>query len=539
LAQDAIFSELAEHNPERAAAKRKTPAERRHQIASKLDTARTISDPDVLTLNSISEIEHILHQHNFLDDPINNSGSKLLVHHLLHTRRPVAFLADIRIGTPQMVDNGPIIDLDAGVIYYKPQFYFGRAGRVINRYSLSYFLNKDDQFATWGDEFPGLEYAHPIATIPLPNLLMEDWLEYLHLLSIAGRSTQDELSLLVWRNSDGTFVPYDTRQFKKALKRLGSILAHQKTGHRSITTTLIQNSFDAYYTHFGLSSVDHWHISERAKYNNEMPVRYTLRHLTDLTTAYFEAHNRFLTAIQSASERLHNLPDSPPEQLEQTPLLRLGSWHAIDPKIAKTLAQFFLRPKSVKNSHPGLTPAQQRHNQKVFEAAYLLGLLNGLRDFEPGRLSIKDFDPGGPSLLVTGRGQQRRILPLHPILANRLENLQRTAQRTNFKNRLLWIYDSRCPRVQLSAKVLNNFFSQSCEQLGLPTIDFYSLRHRFRSDLHTAGIPDCELNYLMGHSKSMITNFAHQSLDPIIRKSYITITQNRIDKFGLNEVGQP
>lgn len=522
------IAETEDEDSKKAKRLKKQSAHPRGLSQSYLDPYRTPANADRLSLHALALIEEIIQLPEFIENPLNRLAFQIPYHFMLHLRRPSDFSATIQIGVPRSsVKDGPVLDTAASLIHKIPLFYFGKPATLVNNFGIEYFLKSENNFANWDSEFEGYTHSSPVSAIPLPRLILNEIIEYRQLLpELPNR-------LLSRQNQHNHLLPFDTAWFNQKLKILTKLLQTRKTGHRRITQTLIKNSFDAYYLG-RLNCVDYWHISERAKYAIEMPVRYTGLTISELAEHYYPIHNAFLDEIEQVADNPLDLPRSAPKTVRKFPEIQLGSWHALELEVINALAAFFHGPDARQLVPPGLTRSQKLYNLRVYETAFGLGCLNGLRDFELPRLEINDYCPETQSLVVRGRGGRMRELPLHPTLCERIKRLLRARRQTK-STQLLWLYGKTGQQVRLSTKKVNQFFAEACKILGWEALDFYSLRHRFRSELVRLGIPDAIINYLMGHGKNYIGNFSQNSLDDAVWQAYLPAAEQLIEKFGIQE----
>lgn len=527
IAWNQLIAEIKEADPEKAKhLKKRSSNSQRGLSQSYLDPYRTPANTDRLSLHTLALIEQIIQSPQFIQNPFNRLTFKIVYHIMLHLRRPIDFSANLQLGVSlSALMDGPILDIEAGVIYKIPLFYFGKPSTLVNEFGLECFLQSKEAMTTWDSEFEGYEHSAPISAIPLPRLILDEIIEYRQLLPELPNQ------LLCWQDELNHLLPIDADWFNEKLRILTKLLQTHKTDHQRITQTLIKNSFDAYYIG-RLNCVDYWHISERAKYVFEMPARYTGLSTRELAERYYSVHNSVLDQIEQVGGISLGLPRTDPKTVGKIPEIRLGSWHALELGVITNLATFF-RSSDAKQLVPThLNRSQKLHNLLVYEIIFLLGCLNGLRDFEASRLEISDYSPENQSLVIRGRGGRMRELPLHPMLSERIERLLRTRRKPD-TTQLLWLYGKTGRQVRLTTSKVNAFFAEACLIIGWDALDFYGLRHRFRSELVRLGIPDTIINYLMGHGKDYVSNFNQNSLDDVVLQAYLSASAALIEKFGL------
>lgn len=537
---EAFIEELAETDPERARRIKDKQPDTRGNTLSKLDPILTPSSPDVLSRHTLAQIERLLKQDRLNPDPLNRLAITITYHIQLFLRRNIQFSCGLRLGTRDQVLDGPVVDLDDCVIYHIPKIYFGHPKTVVDEFGVKPFLDSANGEDRWAEHFQGYTHSAPVGAVPLPQQLLDEILAYRQMLAELAQDDSIQDKLLLWRNRNGSLVPFTPTHFKEALKKLNTLLQTTKTNHRPINATQIMNSFDAYILGRGLPYPDYWHLTERARYVFEMPTRYTLRPLRAIAAIFFKLHNQFLREIQAASDLPLDLTLTDPDQAAGLPDLLLGSWHALEEAVICELARFFRSPAAGEiyptslgstQDFKSLTPKQKQHNAIIWETIFWVGELHGTRDFEIHRLSKNDVNLSTQSMIVDGRGRRKRELPLHPLLSARLEQLLQKRDGKQFEA-LFWLYANKYTTKPLTnATMTKQYFAETTEQLGWGALHFGALRHRFRSELALQNIPDETINYLMGHGKSFVGEFSRKSLDRDARAVYLQAASRIIDKY--------
>lgn len=541
--RNALIAELEDSDPDRAEQNKNNKSNVRGNQLAHLDPILTPSSPEVLSRHMLAQIELLLTDGTFIPDPLNRLTCKIAYHVMLYARRDIDFICNLRVGQRHQVLDGPVIDLDAGVIYHVPKIYFGRSKTVIKKFSLAPFLDPANGDRRWADHFEGYTHSAPVGAVPLPQQLLDEISQYRQMLA-ETQSDNDSATnhLLHWQDEQRNLVKFETGHFKEFIKNLNAFLAPTKSGKRSINMTRIKNCFDAYLLGNGLPHPDYWHITERARYVFEMPTRYTLRPFRALATTYFLLHNQFQREIQAASNRPLGLTLTDPSRADDLPDLLLGSLHALEEAVVRQLANFFLSPAG-RDIYPktlgsdeeyrSLTTRQRKHNGLVWETIFWCSELLGLRDFEIHRLEKRDVNFRTESLIVDGRGRRKRELPLHPVLRERFEMFMKKRHGQAFDS-LFWLYASKSKPAPLQAVTwTKSFFAQACERIGWPQLNFGANRHRFRTELALQGILDNIINYLMGHDKSIVGDFSRKSLDRDVRAAYLAAANQIIKKYNL------
>ncbi len=181
-----------------------------------------------------------------------------------------------------------------------------------------------------------------------------------------------------------------------------------------------------------------------------------------------------------------------------------GTWHCarldIVQEVVAVLWQATEQPSAWE---PSVPIEQAKHNAYVSLAAVMLGLLNGMRPAEILRSRRWHFDRDNLSLAIAGKSHAR--LPGYrrvPLLLETAKILSwcfgimdgKTESKTK-NTRLFCLYHDDGQLVRGTSADLENILVKT----GRANLDFYSFRHRCRTDMLALNVPERQLNYLMGH----------------------------------------
>jgi site-specific recombinase XerD len=134
-----------------------------------------------------------------------------------------------------------------------------------------------------------------------------------------------------------------------------------------------------------------------------------------------------------------------------------------------------------------------------------LMLLDGLRSCEVLSLRLEDFQPANAQILVLGKGNKQRLLPLPPELVHALETyLQVERPRTNSPSLFICLKGPRRGQPMTPAG-LRSLFRHHRTGSQVPTANPHRFRHTFGADMVRAGISLPALQHLMGHSQIRTT----------------------------------
>ena len=97
------------------------------------------------------------------------------------------------------------------------------------------------------------------------------------------------------------------------------------------------------------------------------------------------------------------------------------------------------------------------------------------------------------------------------------------------------LYDKRGDWQSVVSSDLDDIIADICQRAGMRIFpDFYSLRHRFRSDMLIGGMPEYLINFLMGHETRGIESlniYLERNLDDLVFQ-YTRTARPLIEKYG-------
>lgn len=149
-----------------------------------------------------------------------------------------------------------------------------------------------------------------------------------------------------------------------------------------------------------------------------------------------------------------------------------------------------------------------------------LMLLSGLRSAEVLGLRVADADIGGGWVLVTGKGDKERRVPLDPDVAGLIQSYL-LAERPETVSRALFVVAKGPHRGQpLTTAGLRRIFRYHREISGVAAGHPHALRHTFGTALAEAGVDLAVLQALMGHDH-VESSAAYIHLAPVhVRAAY-------------------
>jgi len=140
-----------------------------------------------------------------------------------------------------------------------------------------------------------------------------------------------------------------------------------------------------------------------------------------------------------------------------------------------------------------LLNVRTHHRTKVM---ILLGALAGLRVAEIARIRAEDIDLGARRIHITGKGNKRAWVPLHPLLVEVAEKMPKVGH---------WFPgNSRRPGESIRSKSVSDIIGQAMRRAGIQGTP-HSLRHWYATTLLGDGADLRTVQELMRHSSIQTT----------------------------------
>ncbi len=485
---------------------------------------------------------------------LTSAAAPKMVMFMLHLGRRIEWLLNIQIGdapkTPQDCEH-PICSPQGNRIYYVPKIYLGLP-------LLLYPTNQADPGRfdeNWRAHDLVYEPIDLIHEIILPPALAEGLSHYIDLRRSAIKHSPLEASGLGCTENGGplwlalenrSLSILDKNAVGKIFEQITNSIREFIPDYPTLRPANFVRSFEAYYASLGLRGEYRFYLSERARYVLEMPLRYSQITSAQVYKAHCAAYEKFDHLI--TNERMAVLGYSPVNQSKSQPLhepgllnyKRFGSWHVVRSDITSTMIATLLRAMDQPNGwYSQLTEEQSKYNILVMLLSLLLALLLGLRPFEIIRIRPRHLDLENHWLAVHGKPHVSRPafrrLPI-PILIRELLSHILKKREISPSGTLLGLYNSKGVWKALTQKNLFAAIQTICIHAELSIApDLYSFRHRFRTDMLAAGIPEHLLNYLMGHETrgaESVNIFMERSLTDL-EPTYTAAVQKLIAKYGI------
>jgi site-specific recombinase XerD len=161
-------------------------------------------------------------------------------------------------------------------------------------------------------------------------------------------------------------------------------------------------------------------------------------------------------------------------------------------------------------------------------ALVALMLLDGLRSCEVLALRLEDLHPSQAQILVLGKGNKKRILPLPPEALQALQNYLRIERPlTNSSSLFVSLKGPQRGRPMTPAG-LRSLFRHHRLHSQVPHANPHRFRHTFGADMVRAGISLPALMHLMGHAQIHTTMLYVELAPQDVWREFARAIQNRI-----------
>jgi len=161
-------------------------------------------------------------------------------------------------------------------------------------------------------------------------------------------------------------------------------------------------------------------------------------------------------------------------------------------------------------------------------ALVALMLLDGLRSCEVLDLRLEDLNPSQAQMLVLGKGNKKRLLPLPQEAIQALQNYLRIERPlTNSPSLFVSLKGPQRGRPMTPAG-LRSLFRHHRLHSQVPHANPHRFRHTFGADMVRAGISLPALMHLMGHAQIHTTMLYVQLAPQDVWREFARAIQNRI-----------
>jgi integrase/recombinase XerD len=215
---------------------------------------------------------------------------------------------------------------------------------------------------------------------------------------------------------------------------------------------------------------------------------------------------------------------------------RLGRWYATRSPLGygrRRLGATGLRLKQPRRAVIPLSTEEVSRfwcSFRTFRDLALLALMlfDGLRSHEVLALQLKDLRRSEAQILVHGKGNKERLLPLPPETLQILDNYHRLERPLTNSPQLFVSLKGRLRGRPMTPAGLRSLFRHHRLLSHVPAANPHRFRHTFGSDMARAGVSLPALMQLMGHSEIDTTMLYVQISRQDVWRQYTQAVKNRI-----------
>jgi hypothetical protein len=450
---------------------------------------------------------------------INILSRWFLVQCILHFGRHPEWLLDLQTGKrPGSIRalSQPVVVPEEYCIYHRPELYLGIPARLTpphgdddgkwNRFS-----------AEWENHNLVYEDLSLIREIRIPAPLRPGFDALLKERKKAIQKLHDtELELdtgpfWIWQDGD-KLVPLSPVHVRGIFRDLTGHVRHFIPDFPNLHPSHLCRTFEGWFADLGVGDVHRYYISDRLFPQSEMPIRYSHVPVRDIESLHGAASSKLEELIQremvclGLSKVSSATAQNRTAEEDSTPSAAVGSWRCA--RVDTVQAAVRELREAADNPdvwYPGIPHPKAEINKQTRLLAVCLSLLNGVRPRELFDLRARNIDLKGLRISIHGKPHQKRsayrCLPILPEIGDLLKFvLQGRNGDQHPHRRIIGFYSEQGQWKSGTVKDLNGILTFAGNRQGYRFMpDFYSLRHRFRTDWLELGAPEFILNYLMGH----------------------------------------
>jgi integrase/recombinase XerD len=176
-----------------------------------------------------------------------------------------------------------------------------------------------------------------------------------------------------------------------------------------------------------------------------------------------------------------------------------------------------LRPLTIDEIKRFLAALRTYRDQVI---VYLM-LFCGLRSCEVLRMEIDDIDFDQSKIIIKGKGQKERAIPLCPAVVRSLNHYLNYERPDVSHHRLITVLKGELCGQPLTYEGLRNVFRYWRKNTNLKKAHPHMFRHTFCSNLIAQGVSLPVVQKLMGHSDIETTMlYVHMGIDDVAREYY-------------------
>jgi integrase len=315
----------------------------------------------------------------------------------------------------------------------------------------------------------------------------------------------------VWVDVRNTrLVPWKKQNVAALMRSVTDLVTSRIGQFPRIGPAHFKLSFQGYYADLGVRNEYRSYISGIVDYWGRMPLRYSHVSAAQALDVHTAACEQLAAMIQAEQLAQGIKPHLPQNSIKAKPSdssvidLQMGSWRTIRADVLASIL-VYLKARIDDDidivSSPALDLTQW--NATVDWAVVVLALLTGIRPFELVSVDVRHLDLGDGWLSLRGKSRAGtpafRRIPIFPALVPYLEKVRGTPG--SRRSGPFWgHYDDSGVWHPFETSDLDDILRVASQSLHLrESPDFYSLRHRFKTDFMAAGLSEHFLNYLIGH----------------------------------------
>jgi hypothetical protein len=454
------------------------------------------------------------------DEPeINTLTRRLLVQCMLHFGRRPEWLLLLQIGKRPGSIRGlrhPVLDMTRYRIYYRPDLYLGIPERLTPPHG------EDEKKwaghnAAWENHDLIYDNLSLVREIQIPPPLRD---QFEHVYKARKKAIQkvgdtdldsDTGQFFLWQEGN-KIVPLSLDHVQGIFKDLSNHVRGFIPDFPGLRPSHLCRSFEGWFAELGTSGVHRYYVSEKLFPQAEMPIRYSHIRVCDIEKAHRNASVKLEASILKEMKCLgfetkRSEVDWEDPKNEDAALSEfVGSWRcAREDCMRAVVKELQASAYDPEIWDPGIPRQLAERNRQIRLAAVCLSLLNGIRPMELLDLRAQNVDLPGLRISIHGKPHQKRsayrCLPILPEMGLLLKEIIQSRNGGLHPRRRIFGFFSQDGRWSPATTAqLNDILIFAGNRQGFRFMpDFYSLRHRFRTDWTALGAPEFLLNYMMGH----------------------------------------
>jgi len=435
---------------------------------------------------------------------------------LLHLGRPVEWLLTMRLGDRSQIHLDwitPLYDQPRHSFFFVPERYLCFPDRfhpkTVNAAKLEQTVQLQDI------SYEHVDLIHQIILPPRLARLLDEAILFRNelvdqaIFKMSGLGCTMDTGPMWLCPQNGYLGVWDESTVSALFLSLTERLRRENDRYPVISPAHFTRSFQGYYAELGLRSEYRYHLSGRITFGTEVPLHYSQFSAEQVYLEHAKTCEKLFEIIIAEQQSLGLTSDidlSPVGTFVCDPhdFLSTGSRYVVRRDVLVRIISYLRGCLDRSVDWTGALSTEQAHfNALVRWTAVVLAVLTGLRpreiiqlqarhvDLEGGRIAIQ----GKPHLAMPGYRRVPILRELRPFLSELIK-----ISESHKTSHLFGLYDPEAGLSPLKTSDLDDCMFITCQRLFMEAApDFYSLRHRFRTDLLAQEMNEHFLNYLMGH----------------------------------------